>query len=54
LPEALIKELGAWRSQVYQVYLDLPLSQKLSVHRRWFSHMAQGHLGEELVPAPVS
>ena len=54
LPEALIKELGAWRSQVYQVYLDLPLSQKLSVHRRWFSHMAQGQLGEELVPAPVS
>lgn len=50
LPETLIKELGAWRSQVYQVYLDLPLSQKLSVHRRWFATMAQGQLGEELLP----
>jgi hypothetical protein len=54
LPDALIKELGAWRSQVYQVYLDLPFSQKLSVHRRWFSHMAQGQLGAELVPPPVA
>lgn len=54
LPEALIKDLGAWRSQVYQVYLDLPLSQRLAVHRRWFSAMASGQLGEELLPRPVA
>ena len=51
LPETLIKELGAWRSQVYQVYLDMPLSQKLGVHRKWFASMATGQLGEELLPA---
>ena len=51
LPEALIKELGAWRSQVYQVYLDMPLSQKLAVHRRWFTAMAAGELGAELLPS---
>ncbi|KAF6254757.1 kinase-like domain-containing protein [Scenedesmus sp. NREL 46B-D3] len=50
LPSFLIKELGAWRSQVYQVYLDLSLSQKLSVHSAWFDAMAAGQLGSELVP----
>lgn len=50
LPEFLIKELGAWRSQVYQVYLDLTLSQKLSVHASWFDAMGQGQLGRELLP----
>jgi hypothetical protein len=51
LPETMIKELGAWRSQVYQVYLDMPFSKKLSVHRQWFSAMAAGQLGAELLPA---
>jgi hypothetical protein len=50
LPELLIKELGAWRSQVYQVYMDLSVSQKLGVHGAWFDAMAQGQLGEELLP----
>jgi hypothetical protein len=50
LPELLVKELGAWRSQVYQVYMDLSLSQKLQVHRRWFSAMGAGQLGAELLP----
>lgn len=50
LPEALIKELGAWRSQVYQVYLDMPLAKKLAVHRTWFQAMSSGQLGEELLP----
>jgi hypothetical protein len=40
----------SWRSQVYQVYLDLSLSQKLSVHSAWFDAMAAGQLGSELVP----
>eukprot|EP00775_Hariotina_reticulata_P015336 gene15336-biopygen14581 len=53
LPEFLIKELGAWRSQVYQVYLDLTLSQKLSVHASWFDAMGRGQLGRELVPPQV-
>ncbi|WIA22017.1 hypothetical protein OEZ85_004369 [Tetradesmus obliquus] len=49
IPGVMIKELGAWKSQVYQVYLDLSLSQKLSVHARWFDCMAAGQLGEEFV-----
>jgi hypothetical protein len=49
----MIKELGAWLSQVYQVYLDIPFSKKLSVHRQWFSAMAAGQLGAELFPAAV-
>lgn len=55
LPELLVKELGAWRSQAYQVYMDLSLYQKLQVHRRWFAAMAAGQLGAELLlvaPAP--
>jgi hypothetical protein len=51
LPEFLIKELGAWRSQVYQVYMDLSLSQKLAVHGAWFDAMHSGQLGAELLPA---
>jgi hypothetical protein len=51
LPEFLIKEMGAWRSQVYQVYLDLSLSQKLSVQQRWFSAMAEGQWGAEIAQA---
>lgn len=51
LPELLIKELGAWRSQVYQVYMDLSVSQKLQVHRAWFAAMGAGQLGAELLPA---
>lgn len=50
LPEFLIKELGAWRSQVYQVYLDLSLAQKLAVHGTWFDAMHSGQLGAELLP----
>lgn len=50
LPDLLVKEMGAWRSQVYQVYMDLSLSQKLSVHSTWFDAMAAGQLGGELVP----
>ena len=50
LPEFLIKELGAWRSQVYQVYLDLSLSQKLAVHSAWFDAMGRGQMGRELMP----
>jgi hypothetical protein len=50
LPEFLIKELGAWRSQVYQVYLDLSLSQKLAVHGSWFDAMQAGQFGAELLP----
>lgn len=50
LPDLLIKELGAWRSQVYQVYMDLSLSQKLKVHASWFDAMLSGQLGEELLP----
>jgi hypothetical protein len=49
LPELLIKELGAWRSQVYRVYMDLSVAQKLSVHRAWFQAMEFGQLGEELL-----
>ena len=51
LPELLIKELGAWRSRVYQVYMDLSVSQKLQVHQAWFSAMGVGQLGAELLPA---
>jgi hypothetical protein len=51
LPELLIKELGAWRSRVYQVYMDLSVSQKLQVHQAWFSAMGAGQLGAELLPA---
>mgnify|MGYP001807829688 CR=1 FL=1 len=51
LPELLIKELGAWRSRVYQIYMDLSVSQKLQVHRAWFSAMGAGRLGAELLPA---
>ena len=54
LPELLIKELGAWRSQVYQVYMDLSVSQKLGVHRAWFQAMSAGQLGEELLPGAPS
>ena len=50
LPEFLIKEMGAWRSQVYQVYMDLSLSQKLAVHGSWFDAMHSGQLGAELLP----
>ncbi|WIA23257.1 hypothetical protein OEZ85_000028 [Tetradesmus obliquus] len=50
LPDLLVKEMGAWRSQVYQVYMDMSLSQKLSVHSTWFDAMAAGQLGGELVP----
>lgn len=50
LPELLIKELGAWRSQVYQVYMDLPVSRKLHVHQAWFAAMRGGQLGEDLLP----
>lgn len=50
LPEFLIKEMGTWGSQVYQVYLELSLQQKLEVHRRWFAAMAQGQWGEDFLP----
>jgi hypothetical protein len=40
VPAFLIKQMGAWRSQVYQVYLDLSLAQKLAVHLQWFNFMA--------------
>jgi hypothetical protein len=50
LPKFLIKELGAWRIQVYQVYMDLSLSQKLAVHDAWFDAMRSGQLGAELLP----
>lgn len=49
LPEFLIKEMGTWGSQVYQVYLELSLQQKLEVHRRWFAAMAQGQWGEDFL-----
>jgi hypothetical protein len=56
LPDLLIKELGAWRSQVYQVYVDMSFSQKLAVHARWFDAMCAGQLGADLpqasTPAP--
>ena len=48
LPEFLIKEMGAWRSQVYQVYLELSLPQKLEVHRKWFAAMASGQWGADI------
>ena len=48
LPEFLIKEMGAWRSQVYQVYLELSLPQKLDVQRKWFAAMAQGQWGADI------
>ena len=51
LPDFLIKEMGAWRSQVYQVYLELSLQQKLDVHRKWFAAMAQGQWGADFAPA---
>jgi hypothetical protein len=51
LPEFLIKELGAWRNQVYQVYMDLFLFQKLAVHGTWFDAMHTGQLDAELLPA---
>jgi hypothetical protein len=51
LPDFLIKEMGAWRSQVYQVYLDLSLNQKLSVHRKWFEAMEGGQWGAEISTA---
>ena len=51
LPEFLIKEVGAWRSQVYQVYMDLSVSQKQAVQGAWFDAMAMGQLGADLLPA---
>jgi hypothetical protein len=48
LPEFLIKEMGAWRSQVYQVYLDLSLPQRLEVHQKWFAAMAEGQWGADI------
>uniref|UniRef100_A0A383WC58 Tyr recombinase domain-containing protein n=1 Tax=Tetradesmus obliquus TaxID=3088 RepID=A0A383WC58_TETOB len=53
LPDLLVKEMGAWRSQVYQVYMDLSLSQKLSVHSTWFDAMAAGQLGGVRVAVQV-
>lgn len=50
LPELMIKELGAWRSQVYQVYMDLAMSHKLAVHQQWFNAMQSGQWGAELAP----
>jgi hypothetical protein len=52
LPEFLIKEMGAWRSQVYQVYLELSVPQKLEVHRKWFAAMADGQWGADLSVTP--
>ena len=52
LPEFLIKEMGAWRSQVYHVYLELSVPQKLEVHKKWFAAMANGQWGADLTVSP--
>lgn len=51
--EFMIQHMGAWKSQVYKIYCDLAPAQKLSVHRRWFSAMAQGQLGVDLTGITV-
>lgn len=51
--EFMIQHMGAWKSQVYKIYCDLAPPQKLAVHQRWFSAMAQGQLGVDLTGVTV-